>query len=379
MVFRSLSSCSPRSLLLCLFLFLTVGVQAQSREKLSSKAKREIKKALTGYVRATDDTERAKARGAILSHGRLAVDHLLTFAPSKKLSDAAAAIRAGAPAELGWDLIKIKAPPIDDYGRTYFLLGEVVLVRTKTALAGFRVSSKLDPNDGIALIDWWTQDRIDRGLAQPGGASGQIRVKGTLATKKLRPNAGYNEHDFSVVLGPQKVSVRFVGPNCLVPRLDGVTEWALTGHTSPKSLKGTSKELRFLSAEPPGVRRLRVALPEYLFRVLPGCTPLPLEADEVAEFAQYQQVQVAIRSSRPAAEPIVLVQLPEYETSGFLPHHVLYIENFVRALCPSSKPTIVVAGGSGGGLEGGVFWRKTTWKRPDAALKRILRFNFPTM
>ncbi len=364
--------------LLVLFIGLTPFVCGQS--SIGSKGKREIKKALTSYVKADDEVGRNRARGIILSHGRPAVAHLLTFAKSKNLSAAAAAIRFQAPKVLGWDLLALKAPAHGPFGSSYYSLGEVALVKRGGKLFGFRVLESPDPDDGVAVIDYWIQDSIDRALDQPGGKSGQLRVTGTVATNLLKPNTGYTERDFALELNGLKASVRFVGPDLLRPHFDGEVSWALSGKKTPKGLYGNRKELYFLREETEAFRKLRGTLVEYLFRVLPGCTPLPLEdAEEIASFAQYQQVQVVLRRTRPEGRIAVLVQLPEYQNSGFETFHMAYLENYCRELLGDAEVQYMVAGGPGPGLEGGVFWIKGSWKRPDVKLKRFLRQCFPTM
>lgn len=372
---RSISRSSILGIWLLLVAALPLTVVAQG--KLKSRAKRDIKKALTQYSRASTDEARSSALPGILLHGRPAIDHLLTYASHKKLSDAAAAVRFAAPKLLGWDLLSAKLSPALSYVPSYFLLGEVVLVRRAGKFGGFRVKAQPDPDDGVAEIEWWSQPDLKRKLDQAGKTTGTQTVSGTSSATPLRANTGYNEQDFSFQLDGIDVKFRWVGPNCFRPEFNGLTAWALTGQESSKGLRGNDPRIGFFSEESEMFRRLRATLTDYTFRILPGCTPLPLTKEEEAGFAQYQQVIVSIRTDKPSANPIVLVRLTEHETSGFEAYHEDYIRNYCREIMGDVPVRVLVAGGAGDALEGGLFWSRTSWKRPDKKLMAFLRMNFP--
>lgn len=376
---KLLLSCSLSALSSLVILLLLMPVSVCSQKGLSSKAKREVKKGLTLYAKASDNAERAAAATKVLLHGRRAVEHLSVFADSKRLSAAAAAIRFSAPKELGWDLLAKSAPTRGPFHPSYFVLGEVAVLQTETTLAGFRVLSTPDPDDGIAVIDYWTQSKVDRDLAQAGGQSGQRRVTGTAAAKPLKRNSGYNELDFEFNVGGIDIKIRFVGPTALRPYESPTVGWALSGQSEPKGLAGNTRSLHFQRQESEALLRLRNTLAEYLYRVLPGCTPLPLERDELQSFAQYQQVQVTLRLTRPEGRPVILVRLPEYKTSGFQAYHEDYIRNYCHELFATTPVEVLISGGAGSGLEGGMFWLKSAWRRPNKSLKHFLRQNFPTL
>ncbi len=256
-------------------------------------------------------------------------------------------------------------------------MGEVLLVkRDDGALAALRVRTDPYPGDGQLAFEWWIPKKRARSLA--GARTGQGRAMGKKAPSPWRPQSGWTEYEYPLNFEGFRAHLRFVGPLHLLIRLDGKTGVALPGARDPKlvQLKG-ARAPRFLSRAPKAWLRVEGDLQTYLFRLLPGCSPLRLKPGERKSFAHFESVQVKLRLQRgPGALPLVLVHLLEPGQAGLLPEHLPLLRRFLGVLLPGVTFRLLIMGGEAPALEGNRFFGPGGWAPPTPEQVEILRREF---
>lgn len=364
---------------LVLFLAISLPIAAQAEKKpIGSKTKDEIKAALNALVKAKSDTEKEKAEFSLLSFGRQGIEYLETFRTQKEYADVLALFLASAPDKLGFDILKTNVVVKEEFDSSYFSLDEIVLLKRADQFAGFAVDAKgSNATEGKILVRWWSQHGEIKKLAEAGGKSGTIEITGKKSTTKFRPNAGYDEFDFEVPIEEARVQFHFVGPATFRMRYSSDVSIALTGQTKPDSLSSTDKKIEYRSSYPSSLAKITKLLQRYMFRVVPGCIELPLDDASKEGFAQFEQVQVHVRETRPGREPIVLVWFLEPQSVQLADYHRKFIYNFANEITSVKDENIVILGGMAPSMEGNQSWTNTAWERLPQKLVKLLRTNMP--
>lgn len=350
--------------------------QKAKPRKLDTKAKTAIKRAIAKYVKTPVDDKPAML-GEFMRYGRLGLEFLDELKEKTPAYSAdVSLIRHRAKTMLGLDLLEREhAKKRPKYHPDYFAFGEIVLFkRDGDVFGGLRVLDTLDGTEGKIEVETWLQTGPGKTLVQPGGLSGVATVEGTKCPKTLRPNTAYEEFEFPVKAGDVTVTIRFIGPAYFLVKLDGSTEFAVTGLDKAKKIRASDPHHYVQS--PDDLARARELMTEYLFRVVPGCEPLKLDESERDAFAQYEAVQVEARYERPGGAPILLVKFPEPGALGFTDLEDAYLRNFAYELLPIPEENVLVMGGMSAGYEGNKFWKDGKWRRPSKGIIEILRKQF---
>jgi len=358
-------------------IFLT-SVSVFSQDRLDPRLRKALPKALRSYMRSDSPEDRDRWALAVCAGGRPGLRWLKTKnAKRPKALEALADLSGRAARILGEDILDAdpKVTPWDWYPNL-LQVGEVLLVkRADGALAALRVLNDPYPGDGRLTFEWWIPKKDAATVA--GGRRGKDRAVGSKASRPWRPQSGWTEYDYSLEFDGFRADLRFVGPLHLLIRLDGKTPVALTGSTSAKSvrLRG-ARAPRFLTQPPKSWLRVPGDLQAYLFRLLPGCSPLRLKPDEKKSFAHFESVQVTLRLQRGTGLPLVLVHLLEPDEAGLLPEHLPLLDRFLRVLVPDAVPSLLIMGGDAPAMEGNRFFGPGGWAPPTGKQVQLLRREF---
>ncbi len=356
---------------------LAVSVAAYGQGRLDGTLRKRLSKALRAYVKSEDPSKERWAL-AVLEGGRPGLAWLKEKngkRPETLL--ALAELEKRAEELLGEDILRAdpKVSPWTWYPNL-LQVGEMLLLkRSDGTVAGLRVLADPYPGDGKLAYQWWVAKKGSGTLA--GGKEGTSRAVGKEASRPWRPQSGWTEYEFALEFGGFQTLLRWVGPLHLLIRLDGRTALALPGTDSPRSVRLKGRRApRFLHRPPPSWLRVATDLQSYLFRLLPGCTPLRLKAGEKAGFAHFESVQVRMRLPRGKGEPLVLVHLLEPDDAGLLPQHLPLLKRFLKVLLPGSEPSLLIMGGEAPAMEGNRFFGGSGWAPPTPEQVRLLRREF---
>jgi hypothetical protein len=364
--------------LLLLAAFTTAA--AQDKKALPFKAKDELKATLQGYVRAKTDADRERLAPLLLVWGKLGVEYLETLKEKKEYADALSLLLAEAHERLGLDILK-KGQDVEikeDYGTSSFMPDELVLFKHGDQFGGFVVDRAGSvAHEGKLKIKWWSQHGEIKRLTQPGGKSGETEVSGVKSALAMRANSGFIEYDFEVPVEETKIQIHYVGPAAFRYRLQDGIKIALTGGNTPVRHTDTDKDVAYSDRYPARLGRAAKLLQEYIFRIVPGCEPLPLEGADKAAFAQYEQVQIHVRESRPGREPVIVISFLEPENIQIASWHRRYIMNFLNEILDVKDENVLIVGGNSPSMEGNQMWNDVEWTRMNQKAVKLIRTNLP--
>lgn len=358
---------------------LSITAAAQDQKPLPSKAKDELKNAILAYQKAKSDADKERLEFQLFSYGRPGVDYLETLRSNKDLADSLAVVLANTTERLGLDILKESVKVQDTYDPSFFVHDEIVLYKRGDIFGGFAVDSKgSNAIEGKLKIRYWSQKAdVMKRLSQPGGQFGEVEAVGKKSAKKMRANSAYDEFDFDFTVDGVKFTIHFSGPAAFRVRYDAGTSIALSGNTKPDPFTSTDKSITYRDAYPASLAKVITLLQKYLFRSIPGCEQLMTDETNKDDFAQYEQVQIGVRESRPSRDLIVIVRILEPERVTMQAHHRKFILNFVNEIVPLKDENLVIVGGNSPSMQGNKVWDDKAWiAMPQKALK-LLRANMP--
>ncbi len=370
-----------QSIFICLLL---LGLWATSspchgQKGIGSRAKSDLKKQLTKYQRAKNEEARATAEIGVFRHGKKGLEFLASLPLKEEQQKALARLQAASELALGLDILKSgESTKKSQWAKSYISFGEIVLLKKPNVFSGFLIHETPEAASGTLTYSWWKQVGPAKKLNQAGGTKGErITVKGKKAAKPIKVNAGYDEFDYELSVGDQKVTVHFIGPAYFLVDALTIPPFCFTASNKPSKFSNSDTKIKYVRGDNGALAKLEKQLPKYVFRTVPGTEPLNIAEEDQGAFAQYESVQVEIRRTRITSSLIVLIRFAEPDAITFEDHMPIYIANFIREIIPIDDANLLIASGAAPSYEANKYWSKGKWVAAKGSIKKFLRTNFP--